>query len=444
MSTAATESSEDPAVPEVTRPQPLQRDILVASNDGWFVDRALPGCVRAAADTIDIDSLVSSVVERCADTVFTRHSHDVDFKHRLQVSVTENAYALRDVLAGRLRMQEVDLHQVLAFATLQAELRIPQMWIHRSYRISFFLQWEKWTRHLESYIRETDIPRGDAVGALSELTRIVLSYQDHVASRVSETYTRDFEALNRSRGHVRRRLVHDILRGEHSNLTASDVAILAYPLGGHHVAVLLPSMAEGAASQLVAGLRSAANACGTLLYPLALNSTVAWLCRRDPWSESATGRVRTMLDELGVTASLSTPGSGIEGFRNTLDQATQVEHVRSAWGEHQAPRLLSYVDTGLEILLIQNPDLARAFVETELGPLAVDSSEAERLCETLEASFRCGSHVAAAEVLQLHEHTVRNRLHKAEQLLGHSLQERRTELQVALRLMRLVSGAGST
>jgi DNA-binding PucR family transcriptional regulator len=59
----------------------------------------------------------------------------------------------------------------------------------------------------------------------------------------------------------------------------------------------------------------------------------------------------------------------------------------------------------------------------------------------LDASFRFGSHVAAAEHLQLHEHTVRNRLHKAEELLGHPINERRTELQVAARLMRMRAGS---
>ena len=67
-----------------------------------------------------------------------------------------------------------------------------------------------------------------------------------------------------------------------------------------------------------------------------------------------------------------------------------------------------------------------------------------RLRETLEASFRYGSHVAAAEYLQLHEHTVRNRLHKAEEFLGHTLSEPRTELQVAARLIRLLSGPEQT
>lgn len=52
--------------------------------------------------------------------------------------------------------------------------------------------------------------------------------------------------------------------------------------------------------------------------------------------------------------------------------------------------------------------------------------------------------MAAAEHLQLHEHTVRNRLQKAEQLLGRPLQERRTELQVAIRLVRLLNGRADT
>ena len=82
--------------------------------------------------------------------------------------------------------------------------------------------------------------------------------------------------------------------------------------------------------------------------------------------------------------------------------------------------MVRYADAGLEILLLQDDALARTFVEAELGPLAGPHAEAGRLRETLEASFRFGSHVAAAEHLQLHEHTVRNRLHKAETLLGHS------------------------
>ncbi|MGH3383220.1 MAG: PucR family transcriptional regulator [Nocardioidaceae bacterium] len=405
----------------------------------WFDDKPLPVTVRGAADDFPVESLIELVVEQCAETAFTAHAHDEKFLARLRASVSQNAYALRDVLAGRLALDDVALDRVLFFATVQAQLRIPQKAMQRSYRVSFFIQWEMWTRHLRAWMARTDLSPTETVEALLQLTRLILSYQDYVASQVAETYTRDYEALNRSRAHVRKSLIRDVLRGEGDSLSAADLAILAYPLDAHHVAVLLPTMPEGAAAQLADGLRSATHAHQSLLCPLTLSSTAIWLCRLEPWRAPALDRISAVLDEVGAAASVSNPRVGIAGFRDALKQAEDAERVRAAWGPRNAPAVISYADAGLEILLLQDDALARDFVNAELGPLAQDSAEAARLRETLEASFRFGSHVAAAEHMQLHEHTVRNRLHKAEELLGHSLQERRTELQVAVRLVRLLA-----
>jgi DNA-binding PucR family transcriptional regulator len=175
------------------------------------------------------------------------------------------------------------------------------------------------------------------------------------------------------------------------------------------------------------------------VYPLSLSSTVVWLGKIGDWRPAVIEAVVGVLRQAGVPAVLSDPHSGIDGFRRSLQEAVAAERIRAAWDDGDAPAVVRHADVGLEILLMQKPELARSFVEQELGPLSRDTAEAARLRETLEASFRCGSHVAAADFLHLHEHTVRNRLHKAEELLGHSLQERRTELQVAARLMRLLN-----
>jgi hypothetical protein len=402
----------------------------------------LPGRARGAAETFPLEEMVDLVLDACSTTVFSQHAHDPQFVARLRASIAQNGYALRDVLAGRSELGELELDQVLAFATVQARLRIPQKSMQRSYRISFFVQWEMWTTHVMEWVREQGLDRDQTVEVLSQLTRVILNYQDHVASRVAETHTRDQDALNRSRAHVRKSLIRDVLRGQEGGLTASDMAILAYPLEAHHIAVLLPDMPEGAASQLADGLRSAARAHQSLTYPLTLGSTVVWLCRHEPWQPASLKEVADVLEKIGTTASVSNSGTGPAGFTNCLEQAEETERIRGAWGLHVAPPVIRYAEAGLEILLMQNAELARTFVDAELGPLARSTTDAARLRETLEASFRFGSHVAAAEHLQLHEHTVRNRLHKAEELLGHSLQERRTELQVAVRLVRLLGGAG--
>jgi DNA-binding PucR family transcriptional regulator len=310
--------------------------------------------------------------------------------------------------------------------------------MQRSYRVSFFTMWEAWSRRLREEIARRGVSCREAVEAHQLLTQIILGYQDHVASQVAETYTRDYEALSRSRAHMRRSLVRDVLRGEDERLSGSDLAILSYELGGRHLAVLLPTMAEGAATQLAAGLRGETTSQCTLVYALTLGSTVIWLGRIAEWRPELVDSVERVLHTAGVPAALSEPQEGVDGFRATLTQAQDAERVRSAWTPETAPLVVRYADVGLEILMMQNPALARAFVEKELGPLTRDTAEAARLRETLEASFRFGSHVAAAEHLRLHEHTVRNRLQKAEQLLGHSLHERRTELQVAARPVRLL------
>jgi DNA-binding PucR family transcriptional regulator len=85
-----------------------------------------------------------------------------------------------------------------------------------------------------------------------------------------------------------------------------------------------------------------------------------------------------------------------------------------------------------------------------LGELAANDAAAARLRQTLLVWFETGSHVSAAAKLKLHEHSVRNRLRRAEEAIGHPLTARRTELQVALRLFAIVrpddetgAGAGS-
>jgi sugar diacid utilization regulator len=397
-----------------------------------------PDLARRAADSFPVDDLVNLVVTTCANTVFPGQSQDVEFLGHLRASVAENAHALREIIAGRLQPDDVVLDKVLYLPTLQAQLHIPQKSLQRSYRLAFFLQWERWTEHFQEAVARADLSADDTAHLLTWLTRVVLSYQDHVASLVAEIYTRDYEVLSRSRAQVRRTLVRNVLRGEEGTISASDMTMIGYPLGAHHVAVLLPEMSEGAASQLSERLRMAAAAHQTLVYPLTLGSTVVWLARFESWPRSAVDAVLDVLTRVGAVACVSGSAAGLYGFRRSLAQAQEAQRVRDAWGPIQAPPVLTHFDAGLEILLLQDDALARSFVETELGPLSHRTTEAARLRETLEASFRFGSHVGAAQALQLHEHTVRNRLHRAEELLGRPLQERRTEVQVALRLVRLM------
>ena len=92
----------------------------------------------------------------CLTVVFTEQLHDEAFLGGLRASVTQNAYALRDVIAGTSDLAGVPLEQVLSFATVQARLRIPQKSMQRSYRVSFYVQWQLWSTAM------SDVRRGRA------------------------------------------------------------------------------------------------------------------------------------------------------------------------------------------------------------------------------------------------------------------------------------------
>jgi DNA-binding PucR family transcriptional regulator len=399
----------------------------------------LPAWVQEMAAELDLSELCDRVVARDIAVAFPRQAGNDAFAEHLRASVQENLNVLQQVLSGQVALSQVRLEQPLLFARVQAELRVPQTALQRSYRVGFTTMWEAWADRLTAVAEATDVPRAEAMRALARLTSMIFDYQDHVASQVAENFARVDEALSRTRAHVRQGLVRDLLRREQTSLAPSDLIILEYDLSAHHVAVLLPALAEGAASQLVVAVRARTGVRQSLVQPLDLTRTTVWLAYPTPWAPDMRSRLLAMLTAAGVEASLSDALPGLEGFVHAFEQAQEVETVRTAWERAHAPTVVQHSDVALEILLMRDPARAHRFVSAELGVLAENTPQATRLRETLAASFRLGSHVAAAGHLRLHEHTIRNRLHKAEELLGRPLHHRPTELQVALRLQRLLA-----
>jgi sugar diacid utilization regulator len=397
--------------------------------------------VEATVAALDADGLSDFVFQRCRDLVFSANVHDSDFLDSLRASIAQNVAGLRDVIAGETSMDRLVLNEVHRFAHVQAKLRIPQRLLQRSYRVSFHTQWEVWSETLRRTLVAFEVPLDVALSALHTLTETILEYQDHVSSQVADIHTQESDALSQSRGHIRQSLVRTLLDDETVQLSPADLAILDYPLEHQHVAVLLPEVAEAVAARVADGIRQATRGHRTLTYPLSLASSVIWVSRVESWRPTMLSGLDEVLHRLGVLASVSQPHRGPDGFRLCFEQARQTDKVRDAWrrsAPEEAPAVVRYADAGLEILVLRDPELARGFVTAELGDLAGRTAEAGKLRETLETSFRLGSHVATAQHLQLHEHTIRNRLQRAEEILGRPLQERRTELQVALRVHKLL------
>ena len=73
----------------------------------------------------------------------------------------------------------------------------------------------------------------------------------------------------------------------------------------------------------------------------------------------------------------------------------------------------------------------------EVGPLAGADKNLGLVRETVLAYLKTLNVDATAERLFVHKNTVRYRIARAEELLGHSLSERSTQLELALRWLEM-------
>ena len=402
----------------------------------FTTDEGIPGSwFVSACETFDVDGVGNLVVERCL-RVFPPDVADARFADYLRLSVMENLHSLRDLLCRRTDLSRLALEQPLSFATIQAELRVPQASLQRSYRVSFLTVWDEWSRTLRRIARDQGVDTTVSGDALAYLTRAIFTYQDFVTSRAAESYARVEAALSRSKVRVQQQLIRELLAGSGDVLPTHDLLLLDYDIHAHHVAIVLSGTGEEGAVRLARDLRAAARTRDSLVYRLSIDSSVIWLGSPSAFSPGTLDAVHQTLTRAGGRAAIGDPHEGPSGFVQTFREAEQADLV----GGPADPRVVRYSDVMLDILLLQDRWLAESFVRRVLGPLAEDTTEAGRLRVTMDASLRHSTHVAAAEELEVHEHTVRNRLARIEEILGSGLRERRTEIEVALRLRRTLHG----
>ena len=384
----------------------------------------------------DIGEVCEPLMDADIKAAFPDRDGEDGFRRMLRGSVIENLTVLRDHLSGRVALRDGLLTRPVEFARTQAELGIPQAALQRSYRVGLQVLWSHWAEWLATCIERDGIDPTEGFVALRFSTARILSWFDFVMATVDNAYARQDEALRRSGVKARDALVREIIGGGLPSTPADLYYTLRYDLTDAHVAVRLGQVSDNDARILGSKLLAGTGAQHVLISRMSIDEVVVWLGKREAWTQAQLDDVAAELRKAGAQAAIGEPASGVDGFRAGYHDVARVEEVRRYWRE--APDVLRFSDVRLEALLLNDIESARRFVLDELGPLADNSAASARLRETLLAWCTARSHVDAAEQLRLHEHTVRNRLRRAEALLGGRPADRRIELQVALRLQRLV------
>ena len=235
--------------------------------------------------------------------------------------------------------------------------------------------------------------------------------------------------------------IRAILRGDAGSIDVESRE-LGHHLRAHQTAMVLwlddaPPEESGTPLDAVAqALAACAGAPRPLTLPAGRRELWLWLgTRTAPDLDELPAVMKTQAERVpGVRLAHGRPAPGVEGFRSSHREALDAQRCALMGGAR--PLVTAYDDVELVCLIAGNPEGARALVERELGELAGDDPSLVRVRETLGLYLRHGGNVEqTAKDLVVHKNTIRYRLGQAEDLLGHPLTERRTEMDLALRYL---------
>lgn len=400
----------------------------------------IPDWVRETVLDLDFGAIADEIVREDMRVAFPSRTDDRAFTEMLRASVVENLRVLRN----RLTDLEGDVSATIAppqFAAEQARLEMPSNSLQASYRTGISVTWQNLHAALSASAGGLGLEAGEALHGLRVVTLILFEFHDAAMKLVSEAHAQAEDELRATQQHRRQRLLREVIDNEDISISDEELSnLLHYDVRNHHLAAILhrdPGFIRSAMREMIA--RGAGGPIAEWASLAIGPQTVAlWLGRHAPWTPEEAKATGVHLAEALGDVSLGTSSPGTAGLRQTYMDATAVERVRKSRGL-EAGGVLTFADVQLDALALSDRDGVKRFVFDELGPLAVEDDETDRLRETLVAWYETGSNVSAAAILGIHEHTVRNRLRRSEELLGHSVTVRRLELQTALRLFPMVA-----
>jgi DNA-binding PucR family transcriptional regulator len=295
----------------------------------------------------------------------------------------------------------------------------------RFYRLGHAWFWQLWVEALGRTV-------GDA-GRLAEIVResaaFSFAYLDAVSTRVSVELLAERDRRQRRIAAEREEVVAAIAAGEPVDPQRAE-AVLGFAFAPSHVA--FACWTEGDAAELERAAVDVAAALGDgrpLLVAHGAAEISGWVHVRD-----ARRLPQAPEPPAGVRVALGTVASGFGGFRASHEEARRARRCAQLAGSGAAP-VTAFADVRFLDLLSRDLPAARAFVAEELGGLAGRDERSVQLRDFLRTFLATGENATAtAAALGLHRNTTRQRLARAEELLGRPVGRRGGELRAALAL----------
>jgi hypothetical protein len=270
-------------------------------------------------------------------------------------------------------------------------------------------------------------------------------FVDALSAALVRLYGKERERWVRSAAAVRSQTVDAVLNEEITDVQAVS-ARLGYDLERDHMAfVVWHDGAEEYGNETIATLEraglelaAAISNLRPLLVPRARFLIAGWVGPSEKGDRDRPARLMLDTREFpGVLAASGSPGTGLTGFRRSHQEALHARRI-AALTRRRPGFVTRYDEVAVAALASADLEQAKAFVASELGPLAADDDRTSRLAATLRVYLDENlSPRRTAQRLGVHENTITNRIRSAQEQLPHPIEQRTCELQVALRLVRL-------
>lgn len=389
----------------------------------------------------DLDELVGECVDYVQDSL-PQLDVDEELAEGLYESARDNLDRIFAMLAQGIPVSDtVAPPGAIRYAEIMVRRNTPLATLLRAYRLGTMWFWTLWRREIIKRIDEPEL----LMQAVDHSMSFVFDYVDLVSEQVTEEYALQRSRWARSAAALRHETVEGLLDG---SLTDVDVAAsrLGYDLRPTHLALVLSASPKSDTEDVVARLESCAQELAVrvtprrpLLVPDGRTTMWAWLSFEHAPSGDlfAEADDRKLLGELCVTCGSPQPGLG--GFVASHQEALHARELMRL-SDRGRGRLVRYDEVALVSLLAADLDRARSFVARELGELGNSDDATTRIRATVQVLLEeSGRTAVAARRLGVHQNTVSYRVRQAEEILGHSLKQRRFEVETALRLRDLLA-----
>ena len=277
-----------------------------------------------------------------------------------------------------------------------------------------------------------------ALAVVANLQRYAFAYVDRISSEVAAEYVAELDRMQNRVRAARTDAVRGLIAGDQIDLGRAE-RTLSHRLTGWQTAFVCWTDRDDAdLARVGAAVGAHFGSPHPLLVPDGAQALWGWVSTtRAP--DVAPEDLAPLADQIPKTVriSIGTPAQGPGGFRDSHAQAQRGRRIIELSGRG-AP-VTSYAEMALVDTMSGDLDLARAFVASELGALAVkgrrEEEERRALLAVLDAQ---GGLAAAAEELGVHRNTVLQRLRRAEERRGRPATDRVAELHAALRLVHVL------